>query len=736
MKPRRSRPSFRALIRQGPYLLAVALPMAVVVALGLAKPPLLADLGNMIFDTYQRAQPRAWDPQTPVRIVEIDDESLAKTGQWPWPRSKIASLVKQLGDLGAVTVVLDIVLSEPDASSPEQIIRSLPQTSGRALLEDEIKSIPSNDAQLADTIAKTRTVLGAILTQEKGPVDFPTRYGIATAGDDPLLFLPRFKSAVAPLPSLSAASAGIGAINWLPDRDQVVRRVPLLLALENKIVASLSAETLRVAQGASTIIVRSSNASGQEGFGAHTGVNAVKIGDLEISTSAQSELRIYFTPTEPRRFIPAWKVLQGAGDLSELRGRIVIVGASAGGLSDQRATPIDASVSGVEIQAQSLENMIAGIWLSRPDWAAPVELLLAIATALIIASLLPHLSAVAAAIGTLLMLVILGLGSWAAFSAYRMLLDPTLPFLSISLTYVFGAARLYQMEQHQKRHVREAFGRYVSPDIVARLADDPSKLVLGGETRMLTVMFCDVRGFTTLSERYKVERLTQFMNEYFTPLTDAILANRGTVDKYIGDALMAFWNAPHDVAEHARYAARASLAMVEELNTLNERWRSQAEAQGEAHHEVKFGIGLATGECCVGNLGSIRRFDYSVLGDTVNIASRLEGTTKSYHVDIIASETTRDLAPDFAWLEIDSVRVKGKTQHTRIFYLAGDDSEARSPAFVELTELHERMLQAYRMGEFTSAASLAREGRAIASPRHRGLYEFYEQQCHKLEKPN
>lgn len=736
MKPRRPRSLFRSLIRQGPYLLAVLLPMTVVIAVGLAKPPVLSDMSNLIFDSYQRADPRRWDPQAPVRIVDIDDASLARIGQWPWPRSTIADLVKRLGDLGAAVVAFDVVFAEPDASSAEQIIRALPQTPGRTLLEGEIKVRPSNDAQLADAIAKTPTVLGAILTQGASPVDFPIRYGVAAAGDDPLRFLPRFKSAVVPLPALSTASAGIGAINWLPDRDQVVRRVPIVLALGNSIVTSLVAEALRVAQNASTIIVRSSNASGQQGFGAHTGVNTVKIGSLEIPTSSQADLRIYFSPTEPRRFIPAWTILSGAVDRSAVRDRIIIIGVSAGGLSDQRATPIDASVSGVEIQAQVLESIIAGAWLGRPDWAPGVELLLAIAMAFLMGTLLPRLGAINAALGALLMIAALGLASWYTFSAERMLFDPTIPFLSTAFTYICGGAWLYQLEQRQKRQVREAFGRYVSPDIVARLADDPSKLVLGGETRTLTVMFCDIRGFTTIAEHYEVERLTQFMNEYFTPLTDAVLANGGTIDKYIGDALMAFWNAPHDVAEHARHAARAALKMVAELNTLNEHWRSEAEAQGEAHREVKFGIGLATGECCVGNLGSIRRFDYSVLGDTVNLASRLESTTKSYHVDIIASETTRDLSPDFAWLEIDSIQVKGKTQYSRLFYLAGDDSEARSHVFAELAKHHEQMLQAYRKGDFTSAVSLARECRNIASPRHRGLYKFYEQQCERLEKSN
>jgi adenylate cyclase len=417
-----------------------------------------------------------------------------------------------------------------------------------------------------------------------------------------------------------------------------------------------------------------------------------------------------------------------------VRDRIVIIGLSAGGLSDQRATPIDASVSGVEIQAQALETMIAGAWLVRPDWAPGAEIILAIALALMTGLLLPRMGAIVAALGTALIVAALGLGGWYAFRGERLLFDPVLPTLATTLTYAFGAAWLFQSEQWQKKQVRAAFGRFVSPEIVARLAENPARLVLGGETRMLTVMFCDVRSFSSISERYDVQRLTQFMNAYFTPLTDAVLASEGTIDKYIGDALMAFWNAPHDIPDHGRLAARTALRMVAELKTLNERWRADADARTETYQDVKFGIGLATGECCVGNLGSTRRFDYSVLGNSVNLAFRLEQATKSYQVDIIASQATRDMSPDFAWLELDRIRVKGKAQDARTFYLAGDEVVASSAAFTELKKCHDRMMRAYRDGKFASAAALAEQARTIAPSRHLGLYDAYCQKCRGTER--
>jgi adenylate cyclase len=224
------------------------------------------------------------------------------------------------------------------------------------------------------------------------------------------------------------------------------------------------------------------------------------------------------------------------------------------------------------------------------------------------------------------------------------------------------------------------------------------------------------------------------MNEYLTPMTDTVLAHGGTIDKYIGDAVMAFWNAPLDDAEHARHAARAALAMVPELDQLNRRWRQRAHARGETHQDVKFGIGLATGECCVGNFGSIHRFDYSVLGDHVNLASRLEAATKFYQADILAAQETRDLSPDLAWLEVDALRVKGKNEVARIFALAGDERERASAVFAALSDIHGRMLAAYRGGSFASATALAGQARDLAAPRLHDLYRFYERRCDFLQK--
>jgi adenylate cyclase len=326
---------------------------------------------------------------------------------------------------------------------------------------------------------------------------------------------------------------------------------------------------------------------------------------------------------------------------------------------------------------------------------------------------------------------------WASrheFTVDGLLLDPLLPTFSVSFAYVACVVWLFRTEQRQRKFVRETFGLYVSPEVVERLEEGTVRRALGGESRIVTIMFCDIRGFTSLSERHDAHSLTQFMNEYLTPMTDIVRDHAGFLDKYIGDTVMAFWNAPADDPDHADHAAQAALAMTRELAALNERWSARAHARGEKHHEVRFGIGLATGECSVGNFGSTQRFAYSVVGDRVNLASRLEGATKFYQTEILASEATRDASPDLPWLEVDNIRVLGKNEATRIFTLAGDEFDPRAPDFAALADRHQRILAAYRAGDFATAGSLARQAATAAPQRLRRLYDFYEQRCLGLER--
>lgn len=706
------------------YWLAVGIPFLAVMLFGVAAPQALAPLRNLVFDSYQRLSPRPFDPEAPVRIIDIDDESLAKIGQWPWPRTKFAELVEKLSRQGAAAIAFDIAFAEPDHANPGEILKLLPPSVAREALARNIEHLLSNDQVLADEIAGKPVVLGAVAANV-APQGFPQKYGWVTAGDDPALFVKRFPSAVLPLPELTKAAAGIGFLNWLPDEDQTIRRVPLLLSAAGKLNLGLAGEALRVAQGVNTVIIKSSNASGETAFGAQTGINAVKIGQFAIATGPEGEVRVRFSAHEPRRFVPAWKVLAGGIANEDIEGRILFIGSSAAGLLDQRTTPVDPTVPGVEVHAQLIEHIVSGGQLSRPDWALGAEAVLAVGVCLIFMFFLPRVPPVALGLLGAGAVVFLVGGSWYLFTQNGLLLDPVVPSGSGGIIFLSGLSCLYWQEQAQKRQVRSAFERFVAPAVVERLAGDPSRLVLGGENRVITLMFCDLRSFTTLSEGMTAQDLTRFMNEYLTPMTDLVLDHNGTVDKYMGDAIMAFWNAPLDDSEHGLNAARTALHMIDRLAALNRFWQERAMAQGKHFPIARFGIGLNTGECCVGNLGSARRFDYSAIGDEVNVASRLEGATKYLGIDLLAAETTRDLAPSLPWLEVDIVRLKGKLQPTRLFTLAGSEAEVASGGFQDYKRAHADVLIAYREREFGAVQEKAEAARALAPARLTGLYDVY-----------
>jgi adenylate cyclase len=688
------------------YALTTATACGLALLAGVVGAPTRVMMQNLVFDQYQRWKPRSYAFDQPVRIVAIDDESLNRLGQWPWPRDRLAALVDALKRAGAASISFDFLFSEKDRGDATAQADKTP------------------DAAFARSMDDGAVVLGSFVSELPNGGSPSSKAGFVTAGDDAAKFLTPYPGLLSPVPELAQHAVGVGFLNWRPDADRVVRRVPLILSVNGALQPSLAMEALRTAQGASTYIVKSSNASGETAFGQVYGVLAIRNGDLTIPTDASGDVRVYFARADPRRTIPAWKALEPGADLSDLRGAIVFFGASAALLSDIVATPLSAAMPGVEAHAQIVEQLLGGQTLRRPDWAPSAEWM---ATAVICAALVattwflgPYLAAVVYAAVLAAIVAV----SWFAFSRYGLLIEPTYPAFSAAAVFFTGVSTLYAVKRHQEREIRSAFGRFVSPAVVARLAEMPGALELGGLQRELTLLFCDIRGFTTISEGLNASELTHFLNQYLTPMTDAILDREGTIDKYMGDAIMAFWNAPLDDPDHAAHAVESALKMRETLVALNDGWRSNAEAEGRAYKPVRFGIGLNSGECCVGNLGSLRRFDYSAIGDEVNVASRLEGACKIFQVDIIGSETVRSEAPDFAWLEIDSVLVKGKTRPVGLYALAGDSGVAASDEFADLSRLHAAMLAAYRSRDFAGAISMAKEASARAPAAVRGLYSY------------
>ena len=490
----------------------------------------------------------------------------------------MADIVDALTKANVAAIGFDVLFSEKDDSGPTGAgcaVRDVKSAGENAHCDDGA----DGDLAFARAIADRPVVLGAYFTTTSNAAKsrLPVKASFSFLGAPPGPFLNHLSGVLLPLPKLTENAAGLGFMNWLPDNDQIVRRVPLLLDVNDQVEPSLALETLRVAQGASGYLVKSTDAYGKATASEGFGVAAIKVGDIVIPTQPAADLRVWFAKDDPRRSLPAWKILAPGADLSDLAGKIVLVGASASLLSDIVATPLDPSTPGVEAHAQLIEQILDGVTLHRPDWAPGAELVTGALLSLglvVLAPFIPILWTVVA--GFVATSVMIGV-SWIAFTRHGVLLDPVVPSFSSGFVFLAAVGQLYGQKRQQVNEIRSAFGRFVSPAVVARLAEHPDNLQLGGLQRDLTLLFCDIRSFTTLSEGLSAVELTKFLNEYLTPMTNIVLKEMGTVDKYMGDAIMAFWNAPLDDPAHGVHAVRAALAMRDTLVHLNNQWRRTAE---------------------------------------------------------------------------------------------------------------------------------------------------------------
>jgi adenylate cyclase len=702
-------------------------------ALRNADPEVLVGFRVQIFDFYQSLKPRVYKPSG-VRIIDLDDESLEKLGQWPWPRLLLAEMVERLTDAGAAVIVFDMVFAEPDRSSPRRAVETWPVTRQTADIRERVASLPDYDEAFAAAIAEANVVTGFVLVEDGGGRAPALKTSYAYAGDEATQFVPSFGGSVTNLPIIEQAAAGNGSFNSVVETDGVIRHVPLLVEYDGALYPTLAAEALRVVQGAPTILIKTSGANRERAFGELTGITDIKIGQLPASTDREGRILLYDTGSVADRYVSAWRVFEEDFDESKVRDHIVLIGTSAAGLKDIRATPLEHAVAGVELHAQAVEQILQKEFLERPDYAKGLEIVFLLVFGAILVVVLPRIGAawgglfagagIAAALGF----------SWYAFVELGLLFAPIYPSIIALAVYLSSSIISYLRTEAERQQVRSAFSRFMSPALVEQLAEDPSRLKLGGEMRDMTLLFCDIRGFTTISEQFDAVGLTRLINRFLTPMTNIILDRRGTIDKYMGDCIMAFWNAPLDDADHARNGCRSALEMMSRLGPLNEELREEAAEEGRQDVPIKVGIGLNTGECCVGNMGSELRFDYSVLGDDVNLASRLEGQSKSYGVDIVIGENTQLRADDFATLELDLIQVKGKTLPVRIFALMGDEALADDTTFQALLAKHGDMLAAYRAQDWTGMRELVAECRTRAPGLGLGpLYDLYDARCDVFE---
>jgi adenylate cyclase len=696
--------------------LALLIGLAV---LRIADPAPVEELRDRTFDTFQLLKPRAKTAK-PVTIVDVDEKSLAKLGQWPWPRTNLADLIINLTNLGAVAIAFDVVFSEPDRLNPEVAagsMRYLDQAT-RA----KLRGLPSNDQVLADAIRRSRVVLGetglASVMSEFNK-DLPLT-GFATLGGDAEPFLFKFPGLLRNIPILEQAAAGRGLFTIKTERDGIIRRVPMVLEAQGAMMPSLSLEILRVITSTPTLLIKSDRA----------GIRSVGVRGLEIPTDRDAQIWVHFAPEDQSIYVSASDVLDGSVPLDRIKGKLVLIGTSAVGLNDIKTTPVSSVMPGVEVHAQVLESVLTGDELARPNYMIVVELLAAMILGFLVIIFLPNLGPVMLVVVGALFASLLAGASWYAYTQHRLLIDSTYPLLSTTAIYLTLIFSSFVKEQAQRRQIRSAFSQYLSPALVEQLAHSPEKLVLGGEEREMTIMFSDVRGFTSISESYKhdPQGLTALMNRFLTPLTNAILARKGTIDKYMGDAIMAFWNAPLDDAQHEINACNAAVDMLERIDELNQQRELEAKQGGHVYIPLNVGVGLNTGTCVVGNMGSDLRFDYSVLGDSVNLASRLEGQSKEYGFPIIVGSKTALAAKDkFAILELDFIMVKGKKEPEVIYAIAGREDVAHSGRFQRLRNLTIEMLACYRSRDWEGALAVIERGRRSDDARTlKLLYDLYE----------
>lgn len=690
-------------------------------ALRLADPPLTQELRYMAFDSYNNLHPR--ERSDMIRILDIDEASLAdeRLGQWPWPRSLVAQMITNLSEMGAKVIAFDMVFAEQDRTSPHRLRNDLPDGM-KELAENELLAetfFVNYDDQMTQAIRRARNVVMGFVWSDN-PSTFEGRpfQPRPMRIDDQLRDILKttaipMRGAVPNLRDFERRAAGNGNFGVSTEFDGLIRQVPLIfrhLTVDGDVrtlYPSLALETLRVAIHPREII-KIMPTSREETHLLTPPLRLTISNDISIPMDPSGRHYVYYRNMGEEDYISAKDVIFNTINPADVKDKIILVGTSAEGLKDIRSTPLGLFIPGVEVHANIIEQALTDTYLLRPAVLEGAELITLSVGGLLMGSLATFIGGMTLSIIVLVGLLLIPFGSYLAFIQYGLLIDPVFPSLTLGGIYLTALVLAYARTEGARRQVSKAFGMYISPDYMQEISDDPDRLQLGGEIRDLSVMFTDVRQFTSISESLTPNQMIALMNEFLTPMSDIVMEYRGTIDKYIGDAMMAFWNAPLDDSRHAYHACKAALAMLPELEPINARLEAEAKAEGRDQILLKLGIGINTGPCAVGNMGSKQRFAYSALGDAVNLSARLEGQTKLYCAEILIGETTQAQIPELATLELDLIQVKGKKQAVRIFALVGDEKLAEDFMFQTFAKNHDEMLTAYRAQKFDQAIIMAK----------------------------
>ena len=717
----------------------------VAILLGLTRisdPEFVQVLRLKYFDQLQIKYPRVTEGQTYSVIVDIDEKSLREIGQWPWPRTVLADLFNKSREAGMLVLGLDVLFAEKDRTSPELIAEDVKERSPE--IANLLKTLPSNESLAMEAMKAFPTVIGHSGLDVQGDAnrnDIKDTSVKVFLGKNkkPKDWLIKYPGLLANVTEFEKAASGAGTVSVAEEPDGIIRRVPLISNVAGVVRPTLGLDMIRVAFKGNSIATR-------------TGLNGVEeiiiqtkaIGNASIPTDENGRVWIYYGESDSikkensrRYYVSAVDIINGKIGKDRLSGKLGILGTSATGLKDIRPTPVEDRMPGVEIHANLIDTVISAILYYTSNKNANAVYNQSIKKGMsesealaeknkvkingapflksgtnmkfyeslftILLGFFITLSALrfGPIVNISLLISIIGAAFYLSVKLFleeKTLFDPTFAGVSTFIIYFGNTFANYLRDANEKKQIRGAFSQYLSPALVEQLADDPDKLVLGGETKKMTFLFCDVRGFTTISESFKSDPqgLTKLINRFLTPLTNEIINVNGTIDKYMGDCIMAFWNAPIDVEGHEKMACDATLRMHKAMKELNDIREEEAKAENKKFLELKIGIGLNTGGCVVGNMGSDQRFDYSVLGDAVNLASRLEGQSKSYGVKtVIGPETNESVKDTYATLQLDMIAVKGKKEAVTIFTLLGDSIFKQSSEFKNLESKHKKILENY-----------------------------------------
>ena len=647
------------------YALSLALTVIFLLHVGnMIHIPILTNLENQAYDARLKLTlPAQVDKQ--VVIVDIDENSLQQIGQWPWNRNIMAKINDALFDFYQIKVIgYDIVFAEEDIDEGTKLLEKMAHGSlqnNTAFIEEYQRVISSlqHDRRFAETLNNRKTIMGFVMDTDTIKGSLPP--AITELDDNTLngLQLNKPTGYTANLELLQKSAYGGGFFdNPLLDDDGVFRRVPLLQVYENQLYESLALALARTASASHSIklVVESGN-DGRDFF-----LEWVNIGNLSIPVDQESGVLVpYIGRQKSFEYISAADVLSKKVDKSKLEDKIVLFGTSAPGLLDLRTTPLEPASPGVEVHANIIQGILDGRILHQPGYTQGYEFLLILILGVTLTFVLPMLSALYSTLVTIISIAILIASNFHAWTDSQLVLPIAAPVMLVALLFALQMTYGFFVESRGKRQLAHLFGQYVPPELVLEMSKKMEKINLDGEMREMTVLFSDVRGFTTISESLEPKELTTYINAFLTPITRVIHDNRGTIDKYMGDAVMAFWGAPLADEQHALHALNAAIGIVERMKTLRE------EFSAKQWPEIYVGVGVNTGVMNVGNKGSEFRVDYTILGDAVNLGSRLEGLTKVYGVDIITSEYTRYAVPEYEYRELDRVRVKGKDKPVSIF---------------------------------------------------------------------